>query len=129
MGDCKVVEKLPDLHAIVHAEVIGHVADDTAYAQWVSRYAVAGDNSLPIRRPQQRCEESNSRTLACPVWANETKYVATLDLQIETIDSKKVAVSFAKVDDFNHDSSKMHNYHRETNRPILSRVDLLARYC
>src|SRR5262245_35008030 len=128
IGNCKKIQKLPYLHAVVHAETVRHVANDASYAQWVSGYAMSRNDPLTVRRPQQRCKKSDGGALARPVRTNKTKDVTALDLQVQSVDREKVAVSFAKIDDFYHDLSKMHDKHRETYRTVLNWMDLLSRH-
>ena len=79
VGDGEEVEELPDLHAVVDAEVVGHEADDPADGHRVGRDRVAGDPPLARGRPQQRGQEPDRRALARAVGADEAEDLALAD--------------------------------------------------
>ena len=102
VGDGEEVQKLPDLHAVVHAEVVGHVADARAHADRVVRDAVAVDGAFAGGGPEQRGEEANRRALAGAVGADEAEHLAGLDLEIQVLDGDEFAVLLAEVLQFDH---------------------------
>ena len=51
VGDGEEVEKLPDFHAVVDAEVVGHVADAAADVQRLLGDAVAVDDPFAVGWP------------------------------------------------------------------------------
>ena len=65
VGHGEEVEKLPDLHAVVDAEVVGHVADAAADGQRVLADAVAVDDPVAAGGLQAAWPESGS-SCSCP---------------------------------------------------------------
>ena len=102
VGHGEEVEELPDLHAVVDAEVVGHVADAAADGHRVLRDAVAVDDALAAAGLEQRGQKADGRALAGAVGADEAEHLAGLDLEIQALDGREVAVVFAEVDEFDH---------------------------
>ena len=102
VGDGEEVEELPDLHAVVDAEVVGHVADAFADADRVARDAVAVDDAFAGGGAEQRGQEANGRALAGAVGADEAEHLAGADLEVQIRDGHEVAVDLGEVAKFDH---------------------------
>ena len=102
VGDGEEVQELPDLHAVVDAEVVGHVADALADADRVARDAVAVDGAFAGGGPEQRGEEANRGALAGAVGADEAEHLAGADLEIQVLDGDEFAVDLGEVAEFDH---------------------------
>ncbi len=95
--------KLPHLHPVVHAEIVGHVNPLPA-----ARPADRALRCAPLphhrrARPSQRSQEPDRRTLASAVGSNEPEQLPCPDVQIQALDRGKIAVSFAEVNEFDHE--------------------------
>ena len=102
VGDGEEVQKLPDLHAVVDAEVVGHVADAFADADRILRDAVAVDDAFAGGGAEQRGEKADGRALAGAVGADEAEHLAGADLEIQIGDGHEVAVDLGEVGKFDH---------------------------
>ena len=102
IGHGEEVEELPDLHAVVDAEAVGHVAHAPPHGQRVLAHAMAVDDPLAAGGLQQRGQEADGRALARPVGTDEAEHLAGLDLQVQLIDGQKVVVALAEVNEFDH---------------------------
>ena len=102
VGHREEIEKLPDLHAVIHAEIVGHVAHALPHRHRVLRHAVAVDDSLAAAGLQQRGQKADRRALARAVGADEAEHLARADLEVQRLDRAEVAVVFAEVDQFDH---------------------------
>ena len=65
VGDREEVEKLPDLHAVVDAEIVGHEADDAADRHRLGRDGEPRDPPLAGGRPQAASPGTGS-SCSCP---------------------------------------------------------------
>ena len=76
VGHGEEVQELPDLHAVVDAEVVGHVADAAADGQRVLRDTVAVDDAFAVRGFEQRGQKADRRALAGAVGPDEAEQLA-----------------------------------------------------
>ena len=97
VGHGEKVQELPDLHAVVDAEVVGHVADAAAHAQRIAADAMPVDHAVAAGGLQQRGQEADRGALARPVGTDEAEHLARLDLQGQAIDRQQVAVAFGEI--------------------------------
>ena len=97
VGDGEEVEELPDLHAVVDAEVVGHEADDLADGHRVVDDRVAGDAPLARGRAEQGGEEADRRALAGAVGADEAEDLALADREVQVVDGHEFAVALGEV--------------------------------
>ena len=102
VGDGEEVQELPDLHAVVHAEVVGHVADAFADADRVARDAVAVDGAFAGGGAEQRGQEADGRAFAGAVGADEAEHLAGADLEIQVRHGDEFAVDLGEVAEFDH---------------------------
>src|SRR5262245_7697190 len=91
------IQKLPDLHSVIDAEIVGHVADALPHGHWVLRHAVAIDDSFAAACFQQRCQEANRRALASAIRPDEAEHLASVDLEVQRLDGAKIAVVFTEI--------------------------------
>ena len=82
------------LHVVVHAEEIGHVADQPADFLGLGVDRVAADVSLAPGRVEERGEDPHGRRLARAVGADEPEQVARLELEVDRANGEQVAVLF-----------------------------------
>ncbi len=102
VGDGEEVQELPDLHAVVHAEVIGHVADAFADADRVAGDAVSVDGSFAGGGAEQGRQEANGRAFTGAVGADEAEHLARADLEIQVRHGHEFAVDLGEVSEFDH---------------------------
>ena len=98
VGHGEEVQELPDFHAVVDAEVVGHVADAAAHAQRILADAMPVDDPVAAGGLQQRGQKADRGALARPVGSDEAEHLARLDLQGQAIDRQQIAVSLCEVD-------------------------------
>ena len=103
VGDREEIEKLPDLHAVVDAEVVGHEADHAAHGHRLGRHRKAGDPPLAGRRPQQRRQEPDRRALARAIGPDETEDLTLADGEAQVVDGDEVSVTLGEVDHLDHE--------------------------
>ena len=97
IGHREKVEELPDLHAVVDAEAVGHVAHAAAHGQRVLAHAMPVDDPFAAGGLQQRGQEADARALAGAVGTDEAEHLAGFDLQVQLIDGQQVVVTFREV--------------------------------
>ena len=93
----KEVEKLPYLHPIVHAEVVGHVANAPTHIHRLLVDAKTVDGSIPTGALKKRCKEPDRGALASSIRTDEAKQLPSLNLHIDRTDRSELAVVFSKV--------------------------------
>ena len=94
------VEILPDLHVVVDAEEVGHVADGAADGDRLFGDGVAGNPRLAGGRPQQRGQDAHRRRLARAVGADEAEDGPLLDAEGQVFDGGQVAVALGDALEF-----------------------------
>ena len=68
---CKKIQKLPDLHAVVHAEVIRHVTDASAHIHRALIHTETIDGPIAARCLEKRCKKANGGAFAGAVGPDE----------------------------------------------------------
>ena len=104
VGDGEEVEELPDFHAVVDAEIVGHEADDPPDRHRLGGDRVARDAPLAERRPQQGGQESDRGALAGAVGPDEAEDLALTDGEAQVVDGDEITVILREVDHLDHDS-------------------------
>lgn len=102
ISDGEKIEKLPHLHAVVHAEIVGHVADYAPHAQGIAGYAVARDHAIAAGSLKQRGQKADGGAFAGAIGADKSKQLPCSDSQIQGFDGGELAVLFGEVDKFDH---------------------------
>ena len=75
------IQKLPDFHAVVNAEIVGHVADAAAHAERITRHTVAIDRAFATRGLEQRGQEADRGAFAGAVGADEAEHFTRVDFR------------------------------------------------
>ena len=102
VGHREEIEELPNLHAIVDAEVVGHETDHAADGHRVGRHRVAADPSLARGRAQQRGQEPDRRALARAVGTDEPEDLSLANGEAEVVDGHEIAVPLGEIDHLDH---------------------------
>ena len=85
-------EVLDHLHIVVHAEEIGHVADQPANLFRIVIDRVAADVGLAERGMQQRGEDFHRRRFARTIGADEAEQIPRLQIQVDILDGVHLAI-------------------------------------
>ena len=82
------VEVLPDLHVVVDAEGVGHVADDPPRGGRLAADRDAADEGVAGGRREERGEHAQRRRLACAVRPHQAEDLVLADDQVEPADGE-----------------------------------------
>ena len=91
------IQEFPDLHPVVHAEIVGHIAHAAPHVQRLLADAKAVDRAIARRGLEQRGQKTDRRALAGAVGPDEAKQLARRDLEIQALDGGEVVVLFVKI--------------------------------
>ena len=95
------LEVFHDGHVVVHAEEIGHVADEAPYFLRVRVNRFAADIGLAVIGALESREHTHGGRLTRAVRSDKPEDVSFFESQIEMIDGDKVTVAFRQVVRFN----------------------------
>ena len=98
----KKLEIFDDLHVVVDAEGVGHVADQAADVLRMRVNRIAADIGLAIIGVEEGGKHAHGGGLARAVRANEPEHVALVEFQVDVIDGDQVAVPFGEFAGFDH---------------------------
>ena len=97
IGGGEEFEILDDLHVVIDAEEIGHVADEAADFLRVAIDRVAADVRLAVSRIEQRRQDLHRGRLARAVGADEAKQIPRGQIELDGLDGELLAVFLRQV--------------------------------
>jgi NAD(P)H-flavin reductase len=103
VGSCKKFEVFENLHVIVHAEKIWHVADEPANFTRVLVDGVPADVGFAMRGFKQRGNNPHGCGFTGTVGSDETVDITLVQLHVDVFDGEEVAVLFGQVYRSDHD--------------------------
>ena len=95
------VEILGHLHVLVHAEEVGHVADDVAHGVGIAHDVVAEDECLSGGGREEGGEDAERGGLARAVRADEAEEIALVDSEVERVQRDHAAVAAGEAESLN----------------------------
>ena len=129
IGGRKEFEVFDDLHVIVDAEEVGHVADQAADLFGMRIDGIATDVGFAPAGAEQRGDDSHRGRLARAVGADESEQIPSVQLQFDRLNGNKVAVLLGQISRFDHDlglSRQRYGNQESIVRPILARGNRLS---
>ena len=102
VGRGEKLQVLDDLHVVIDAEEVGHVADDPPDFLGMRVDRVAADARLAPGRLQERGQDPHRRRLAGTVGADVAEEVALAEFQGQVLQGVQFAVDFGQVLGFDH---------------------------
>ncbi len=97
VGGGEEFEVLDNLHVVINAEEIGHVADEAADFLGVAIDRVAADIGLAVSRVEQRGQDFHRGRFARAVGTDEAKQIPRGQIELDGLDGVEVAVFFGEV--------------------------------
>ena len=97
VGRGEELQVLDDLHVVVDAEEVGHVADDPPDLLGMRVDRVAADAGLAPGGLQERGQDPHRRRLAGTVGADVAEEVALVEVQGQVLQGVQFAVDFGQV--------------------------------
>ncbi len=102
VGGGEEFEVLDDGHVVVHAEEVGHVADQPPDLLRMRVDALAADVGFAVVGLKQRGDHPHRGRLARAVRADESEDVAFLERKVDLVRGDQVAVAFGELAGFDH---------------------------
>ena len=102
VGGGEELQILAHPHVVVDAEDVGHVADRPTDLAGMGVDRVPADIGLAPGRREQGRENANRGRLAGTVGADEAEQVTRLELQVERLQCKEIAILLGEVDRLDH---------------------------
>ena len=102
IGGGEEFEVLDDGHVVVHAEEVGHEANQATDFLRVGVDRLAADVRLAVIRREQRRQHAHRCGLARTVGADESEDVTLGQLEVDVVDGDQVAVAFRELIGFDH---------------------------
>src|SRR5258706_9871811 len=102
------IQVLPDLHIVIDAKEVRHIAYRAAKCTRVFRHFMSSHKRLSRRRQHERGENAHGAGLACAVWPHEAVNRTARNLQRQMIYRGKFAITLHQVSRLN-DQIRVYN--------------------